>query len=152
VLLAAITPVPGEAPAKAASKAKLANILDTAFGDEDQGHDPKVFEVDLLVRRLDRIEAEQQIVAKLGELRKGLADDILNQGAPGVQTLVGARRPDSGSAAFRPLLAPLSNALHGLTRAARTAEKDARGAAAKPPPVAAEGGQKATPPKAAEEG
>ena len=60
---------------------KLAGVFNAALGDQDQGKDPGVFEVDLLVRRLTRIEAAQKIVTALDALRKLFADDMLNTGA-----------------------------------------------------------------------
>ena len=132
-LFEALTPVDGEAPAKTATKKKLAAVFNAALGDQDQGKDPGVFEVDLLVRRLTRIEAAQQIVAALDALRKLFADDILNTGAmvvePGLKALDVARGIADSNAEFRSLLAPLTNSLSDMTKAARQAQAEARAAA-----------------------
>jgi hypothetical protein len=141
-LFEALTPVDGEAPAKTATKKKLAAVFDAALGNQDQGKDPGVFEVDLLVRRLTRIKASQQIVESLDALRKLFADDILNTGAmvvePGLKALDVARGIADSNAEFRSLLAPLTNSLSEMTRAARQAQAEARAAA-----KAAKGGKAA---------
>ena len=94
-LFAALTPVAGEDPARAATKVKLVAVFDAALGDADQGKDPSAFEVDLLARRLDRIEAEQKILAAIDALRATFADDVMNTGAmviePGLKALEMAR-------------------------------------------------------------
>lgn len=129
-LFEALTPAAGEAPGKTASKKKLAAIFNAALGDQDQGKDPGVFEVELLVRRLTRIEASQKIVDALDALRKRFADDILNTGAmvvePGLKALEVARGVADSNDEFRSLLAPLTNSLSGMTKAARAAQADAR--------------------------
>lgn len=129
-LFAALTPVPGEDAAKTASKKKLAAIFNAALGDQDHGKDPGVFEVELLVRRLSRIEAEQKIVDKLEAIRQVFADDILNTGAmvvePGLKALGVARGIADSNPEFRSLLAPLTNALGDMTKAARQAQSEAR--------------------------
>jgi hypothetical protein len=129
-LFEALTPVDGEAPAKTATKKKLAAVFDAALGNQDQGKDPGVFEVDLLVRRLTRIKASQQIVEALDALRKLFADDILNTGAmvvePGLKALDVARGIADSNAEFRSLLAPLTNSLSEMTKSARQAQAEAR--------------------------
>jgi hypothetical protein len=131
-LFGALTPVAGEAAAVSATKNKLAAVFNAALGDADQGKDPGVFEVDLMVRRLDRIEAQQQIVAKLGALQKAFADDIINTGelvvGPGLKAMDIAKSV-SGNADFHSLLAPVINALGDLTKAARAGLAAARAAA-----------------------
>ena len=103
-LFEALTPVAGEAPAKLAAKTKLAAVFNATLGNQDQGKDPGVFEVELLVRRITRIKAAQQIVAAL-DVARGIADS---------------------NAEFRSLLAPVTNSLGEMTKAARTAQADAR--------------------------
>jgi len=129
-LFEALTPVAGEAPAKLAAKTKLAAVFNATLGNQDQGKDPGVFEVELLVRRITRIKAAQQIVAALDALRKRFADDILNTGAmvvePGLKALDVARGIADSNAEFRSLLAPVTNSLGEMTKAARTAQADAR--------------------------
>ena len=129
-LFEALTPVEGEAPAKLAVKTKLAAVFNATLGNQDQGKDPGVFEVELLVRRITRIKAAQQIVAALDALRKLFADDILNTGAmvvePGLKALDVARGIADSNAEFRSLLAPVTNSLSDMTRAARLAQADAR--------------------------
>jgi hypothetical protein len=132
-LFEALTPVEGEAASKTATKKKLAAVFNAALGDQDQGKDPGVFEVDLLVRRLIRIEAAQKIVEALDALRKLFADDILNTGAmvvePGLKALEVARGIADSNPEFRSLLAPLTNSLSDMTKAARAAQAEARSAA-----------------------
>jgi hypothetical protein len=129
-LFEALTPVEGEAPAKSAVKTKLAAVFNATLGTQDQGKDPGVFEVDLLVRRITRIKAAQQIVAALDALRKLFADDILNTGAmvvePGLKALDVARGIADSNPEFRSLLAPVTNSLSDMTKAARLAQADAR--------------------------
>jgi hypothetical protein len=129
-LFDALTPVQGEAPTTTASKKKLASVFNTALGDQDQGKDPAVFEVDLLVRRLTRIEASQKIVDALDALRKRFADDMLNTGAmvvePGLKALEVARGIADSNAEFRSLMAPVTNSLGDMTKAARLAQAEAR--------------------------
>jgi hypothetical protein len=141
-LFEALTPVDGEAPAKTATKKKLAAVFDAALGGQDQGKDPGVFEVDLLVRRLTRIKASQQIVEALDALRKLFADDILNTGAmvvePGLKAIDVARGIADSNAEFKSLLAPLTNSLSEMTKGARQAQAEARAVA-----KAAKGGKAA---------
>jgi hypothetical protein len=129
-LFEALTPAEGEAPGKTAAKKKLASVFNAALGDQDQGKDPAVFEVELLVRRLTRIEASQKIVAALDALRKLFADDILNTGAmvvePGLKALEVARGIADSNDEFRSLLAPVTNSLGDMTKGARLAQAEAR--------------------------
>ena len=115
--------------------AKLFDVL----GDEDDGADPERFEVELLARRIDRIEAEQKIQAELDALRRTIADDILSTGAkvvgPGTLALRLARSIANGNATHRATLAPVLNALSSLTQRARhtrAAQESASAAAASP--------------------
>ena len=145
-LFAALQPVAGEAAATTALKKKAAAIFDAALGDADQGQNPDVFEVDLMVRRLDRIEAQQKIVAKLAELQKKFADDIINTGelvvGPGLKATELAKSLATGNADFASLLAPVQNALGDLTKQARAALAASRAAAKQ---AAAEGKSKDAP-------
>jgi hypothetical protein len=129
-LFDALTPVEGEAPTTTAAKKKLASVFNAALGDQDQGKDPAVFEVELLVRRLTRIEASQKIVDALDALRKRFADDMLNTGAmvvqPGLKALEVARGIADSNAEFRSLLAPVTNSLGDMTKGARLAQAEAR--------------------------
>lgn len=129
-LFEALTPLDGEAPAKTAVKTKLAAVFNATLGNQDQGKDPGMFEVDLLVRRITRIKASQQIVTALEALRKLFADDILNTGAmvvePGLKALDVARGIADSNDEFRSLLAPVTNSLSDMTKAARLAQSDAR--------------------------
>ena len=133
-LFAALTPVAGESAAKTASKKKLGAIFNAALGDQDHGADPGVFEVELLIRRITRIEAAEKIVAALDSLRKVFSDDILNTGTmvvqPGLKALEVARGIADSNDEFRSLLAPVTNSLGDMTKAARQAQAQARKAAA----------------------
>lgn len=135
-LFAALTPVAGEAAAVTAVKKKAAAVFDAALGAADGGKDPEVFEVDRLVARLDRIHAEQEIAAKLGELKKKFDDDVMNTGElvvePGLKATDIAKSLSASNADFHSLLAPALNALGDLTKAARAALAAARAAAAAP--------------------
>ncbi|MFT3765587.1 MAG: hypothetical protein QM820_08745 [Minicystis sp.] len=111
-------------------KAELASIFDKMLGAQDRGKDDRRFEVELLLRRLDRIEAQQQIIEELDRLRARFADDALNTGemviAPGIQALEVARTAAASNPAFRSLLAPTLDALGEMTKKARRHQDAAR--------------------------
>jgi hypothetical protein len=138
-LFAALTPAPTDDAATVATKKQLATVFDTLLGDKDQGKDPGVFEVELLVRRVTRIEAEQEIVAHLEATTKAFADDILNTGVmvvdPGLKAIEVARTIANTKPEFKSLLAPVTNALGEMTKAARAAQAKARAPKDAPPPA-----------------
>jgi hypothetical protein len=136
-LFSALTPAPTDDAATVATKKKLATVFDTLLGDKDQGKDPGLFEVDLLVRRVTRIEAEQEIVTKLEETKKAFSDDILNTGVmvvdPGLKAIEVARTIANTKPEFKSLLAPVTNALGEMTKAARAAQAKAKAPKDAPP-------------------
>ena len=75
LLLAALTPAKGESATTVAAKEKLAGVFNDMLGAQDGGKDDSRFEVELLAQRLDRVEAEQQIIAALDALRARFAGD-----------------------------------------------------------------------------
>src|SRR5262249_34355185 len=83
---------------------QLAKAFDV-LGDQDEGHDPEHFEVDLLDRRLARSQAEQKIGDMLRDLGRHMADDALATSAtvvvPGLRALELARTLAKGSAATK---------------------------------------------------
>lgn len=129
-LFAALTPLEGEDEKKAASKRKLAATFDATLGGGDHGHDAGSFEVALLVRRIERIQAQTEVIARLDELRRQLADDNINTGAmvvePGLKALALAKTLAAGNPEFHSLLAGMTDALGDMTKAARAAQADAR--------------------------
>ena len=133
-LFAALVLVAGEDPTRAQAKKALRVIFDASLGAVDHGKDDAVFEVDLLVCRLARIEAEQKILAQLDTLRKNVADDILNTSEllvePGLKALDVARTHSNTNETFHSLLAPLIDTMSNMTKAARVAAAEARAGAA----------------------
>jgi hypothetical protein len=132
LLCLALIPQPGEDPKLVATKKKLATIFDQALGAADHGKDDDAFEADLLLRRLDRIDAQEHIAERLEAESKRFRDDALNTGEtvvePGSRGIELARGLASNEE-FHSLLAPVLNALSDMTRAARTAQANARKAA-----------------------
>jgi hypothetical protein len=136
LLCAALIPQPGEDAARVASKQKLAAIYDNTLGAADHGKDDDAFEADLMLRRLDRIAAQERIAAALEAEAKRFRDDALNTAEtvvePGSRAIELARGLVQNPA-YHSLLAPVLNALSELTRAARAAQTKARNEAkAKP--------------------
>lgn len=132
LLCLALIPQPGEEPKLVATKKKLAGIFDQALGAADHGKDDDAFEAELLLRRLERIEAEDAIAERLEAEAKRFRDDALNTadtvvdpGSRGIELARGLLE----NAEFHSLLAPVFNELSDLTRAARAAQANARKAA-----------------------
>ncbi|MFO0757217.1 MAG: hypothetical protein U0359_12050 [Byssovorax sp.] len=104
-----------------------------ALGDQDSGKDPAHFEVDLLSRRLARVEAEQKLHDELSELCRHFGDDILSTGGevigPGLLALDLARSLSRANPGYQAHLAPVLDALRQMTKRARRAlEKKGDGA------------------------
>lgn len=118
---------------KAASRTKLANHFD-AFGDKDGGTDPERFEPDLLVRRIHRIGLQQKVADELGKLSRLMSDDVLHTSevvlVAGSSALDMVRTLSAGNATYSQMLAPVTNALRDLTKAARAKLAQLRDAAA----------------------
>jgi hypothetical protein len=129
-LFDALTPHRDDDKPKREAKAKLTAVFDNMLGAQDRGKDEARFEVELLVRRLERAEAEQKIVAAYEEARTRFADDALNTGEmvvePGLRALEVARTAASNSAEFRSLLAPVLDKLGDMTKKARQHQEEAR--------------------------
>lgn len=132
-LFDAITPRNDDDKPKRESKAKLAAVFNNVLGAQDRGKDDARFEVELLLRRLERAEAEQKIVAAFEEARARFADDALNTGEmvvePGLRALEVARTVASNSPEFRSLLASVIDKLGDMTKKARQHQEGARKAA-----------------------
>ncbi len=109
---------------KAASRTKLAAHFD-AFGDKDGGTDPDRFEADLLARRIHRIGLEQKVAEELGKLSRLMSDDALHTSEvvllAGSSALDMVRTLAAGNTTYSQMLAPVTNALRDLTKAARAA-------------------------------
>lgn len=136
-LFTALTPQEGDSKQLRESKDNLRKVFDGLLGGQDRGKDDKVFEVELLLRRLARAETEQKIVAALEAARARFADDALNTGElvvePGLRALEVARTAASNNPEFRSLLAPVLDKLGDMTKKARRHQEEARKAAkAKP--------------------
>jgi len=125
---------------KAKTRSKLAKHFD-AFGDKDGGVDPERFEADLLGRRLRRIAAQQKVADELGKLSRLISDDVLHTSEvvliAGSSALDMVRTLAAGNATYSQFLAPVTNALRDMTKAARTKlqqlrEEAAAAAAAEP--------------------
>ena len=100
----------------------IAEVFDV-LGAHDQGEDPTRFEADLLARRLDRVEAEQRVLAAVEDLGRHFGDDVLNTGemviGPGLLALELARSLSRSHAEHRAVLAPALDAFRDMTRNAR---------------------------------
>jgi hypothetical protein len=104
----------------AAQRAKLAASFD-AFGDKDQGNDPERLEVELLLRRMRRAKAQQELAEEFVAFGRLLADDALHTG--GIVFLVGQNALELArglvNSIYAPLLAPVYDELRNMTKAAR---------------------------------
>ncbi len=118
---------------KAEARSKLAAHFD-AFGDKDGGEDPDVFEAHLLARRIHRIALQQKVADELGKLSRLMSDDVLHTSEivllAGQSALDMVRTLSSGNATYSQMLAPVTNALRELTKAARNKLAQLRDAAA----------------------
>lgn len=136
-LFTALTPQPGDDEPKRKAKANLAAVFDSMLGNQDRGKDPAHFEVDLLLRRLSRVEAEMKIAAALAAARERFMDDVMNTGEmvmePGLRALEVARTAAASNPEFRSLLAPVLDKLGDMTKKARQRQDDARKAATTEP-------------------
>jgi hypothetical protein len=132
-LFDAMTPKEGDDPQKREAKARLAAVFDTMLGAQDRGKDPLHFEAALMLRRLERAQAELRIAEALDEARERFADDAMNTGEmviePGLRALEVARTAASTNPEFRSLLAPVLDGLGGMTKKARQYRDEARKAA-----------------------
>lgn len=144
LLFTALVPQPGEDARRVATKKKAATVFNVTLGDADHGKQDDTFEADLLLRRLERVDAQHDIADALRALAKRFDDDALNTANtivdPGLRGIELARGMASNPE-FQSLLAPVINALSDLTRAARAAQANAR----KPPKPKAEGSTPAKP-------
>lgn len=135
--VAALTP---DEQAARTTQEKLAAAFDT-LGAQDDGVDPEHFEAALLNQRLVRTQTEQSIASALEDLARLFSDDALHTAEtvvlPGHLALGLAKTIAAGNAAFRGLLAPVTDALRDMTAAAREARAAAKAAAAKTPPAPA---------------
>lgn len=133
-LFGALTPSDKDDQPTRESKVKLAAVFDAMMGKTDRGKDPLHFEVDLLVRRLERVQAELKIAEALKEARQRFVDDAMNTGEmvvePGLRALEIARTAASSNEEFRSLLAPVLDGLSDMTKRARQYQEEARKAAA----------------------
>jgi hypothetical protein len=120
--------------------APIASVFDV-LGDQDGGDDPDHFEPALLLRRLDRAEAQSKLVDEIEALRRDLADDVLATGEsvilPGLLALNLARSVAKGNAAYRSALRSVLDTFRGMTKAALRgrAEKRAAEPVAAPAPA-----------------
>ncbi|MFO0587012.1 MAG: hypothetical protein U0441_05725 [Polyangiaceae bacterium] len=132
-LFTALTPSDKDDHATRESKAKLATVFDAMMGKSDRGKDPLHFEVDLLLRRMERVQAELKIAEALKEARQRFVDDAMNTGEmvvePGLRALEIARTAASSNEEFRSLLAPVLDGLSDMTKRARQYQEEARKAA-----------------------
>ncbi len=136
-LFKALTPNSGDSKPMRDARERLRQVFDGMLGGQDRGKDAKVFEVELLVRRLARAEAEQRIVIALEAARSRFADDALNTGElvvePGLRALEVARTAAGNDPEFRSLLASVLDQLGDMTKKARQHQQDVRKSAkAKP--------------------
>jgi hypothetical protein len=122
----------------------IASVFDV-LGDQDGGDDPDHFEPALLLRRLDRAEAQSKLVDEIEALARDLADDVLATGEsvilPGLLALNLARSVSKGNPAYRSALRSVLDAFRNMTKAALRgrADKQAAEAAAAPVPAAGNG-------------
>src|SRR5262249_14282062 len=97
----------------------IASIFDV-LGDQDGGEDPEHFEPALLLRRIDRVEAENAVVAELDALSRDFGDDVLATGesviTPGVLALNLARSIARGNATYRSELRAVLDGLREMTK------------------------------------
>ncbi len=128
LLFGILQPAKGPAP-------DLAKHFD-ALGDQDEGEDPERFETALLARRLDRVEAQQEVLDELEDLGRQFGDDILSTGGevigPGLLALELARSLSKVNAGYRTMLAPVLDALRQLTKKARKAQAEKKSSAKSP--------------------
>ncbi len=141
-LFTLLAPKNGKAPA-------IAGVFDV-LGDQDEGEDPERFEPELLLRRLDRVEAENAVVEDLEALCRDLGDDVLATGekvvVPGLLALNLAKSVSNGNATYRSALRSVLDGFREMTKRARTSSKAARdteAAAAEAGSVAAAAGSAA---------
>lgn len=123
--------------AKAAeTRAKFAAAFDV-HGASDAGKDPDHFEAALLLRRIRRVEMQQEIAAELDAFSRLLADDALHTSEAvfiaGQYALDTARSIGEANPKYGAFLTPVFDALRNMTKAAlaRAAELRAERAAAK---------------------
>lgn len=131
-LFTLLLPRDGKVPA-------IAKVFDV-LGDQDDGDDPEQFEAGLLLRRLDRAEAENEVVTELEALTRDIADDVLATGQsvvlPGLLALNLARSVAKGNATFRSELRTVLDGLRDLTKRARKSQAaDRQSPAAGTPPA-----------------
>lgn len=120
---------------KTGGSIELAKHFD-ALGNQDGGEDPEHFETPLLARRLERAEAERQVLEELEDLGRLFGDDILSTGGevvgPGLLALSLARSLSQVNPSYRTQLAPVLDALRQLTKKARKARAEKKPAEKKP--------------------
>jgi hypothetical protein len=135
----------------AKTRAKFAAAFDV-HGDMDAGKDPEHFEAPLLLRRMRRVIAQQDVTTKLDAFSRALGDDTLHTGEmvlnAGEHALNTARSIGESNAKYSSFLTGVFDELRKMTKAAlaRQAELRAERAAAKAA-VAAEAAKKADAPK-----
>jgi hypothetical protein len=110
----------------------LAKAFDV-LGGQDHGDDPDRFEIELLERRLGRVQAQRRMADALQDVARHLDDDALVTSeqvvSPGLLALGLARTLGKTNPAFRSALAPVLDAFRELTKRARS--KRAENAAAR---------------------
>ncbi len=116
----------------------IAAVFDI-LGDQDQGEDPEHFEPALLLRRLDRVEAENAVVQELDALGRDLRDDVLATGetvvVPGLLALNLAKSVSKGNPTYRSALRSVLDAFREMTKRARKGVKPPAEAGAAPAPT-----------------
>jgi len=137
----------------AESRAKFTALFHV-HGDTDAGRDPEHFEAALLLRRLHRVAAQQDVADRLEAFSRLLADDVLHTSdwvlIAGQHALDTARSIGDGNAKYGSFLTAVFDALRNMTKAAlaRGAELRAERAAAKAKDAAAaDAATTVTPPK-----
>ncbi len=136
----------------AEARAKFAALFHV-HGDTDAGKDPEHFEADLLLQRIHRVAAQQDVADKLEAFSRLLDDDALHTSEgvliAGQHALETARSIGDGHAKYGSFLTTVFDALRNMTKAAvaRAAELRAERAAAKAKDAAADAAKTATPPK-----
>ena len=119
-LFTSMLPDATDAADKAKTRARFAAAFDV-YGDKDGGVDPEHFEADLLLRRMHRVGAQQQIAAEMTQFARTMADDVLHTNetvlVPGQLALALIHKFEDTP--FAQFLTPVLNALSDMTSAAR---------------------------------
>lgn len=140
-LFTAMLPNKRDDAKQAEKRAAFAKSFD-AYGDKDAGEDPERFEADLLLRRMHRVKAQQEIADKLTEFGRLLGDDVLHTSEmvliPGQHALDMGRSLENS--AYGSFLVPVFDALRSLTKAARARLTQLRAEAAAAPVAPAASG------------